>query len=350
MSPPVLQPELKIGLEALVKSLPALAYWAARTPNQPKPLPEEFVKPGRTDQSQQPANLAAPPTLTIPSRESILSELSLAGAPSPGGLVPPSTTAPVRDSAGVPRAGSLNSVNGQAANIIVLSDERAKPDQDIAAPRDVRNIPNSGSKGGGLGLVTRPAATASATSRASRPEIAMFVPGGWVETPSSMRPAITRIKHPANGNFDVVVMQALPADDEPRSRTLLSGSPIYTVYLEVGDKKLWLLEFCAPGNARESSATDIYIDGGDAGLHLTPPYPISTAIPGNLAGGRAKPAMIHGYLTKSGLFRDLEPRDAGVALVAALNPLLSGWRFRPAARNKVPMEVEVLLVIPAAAE
>ena len=83
---------------------------------------------------------------------------------------------------------------------------------------------------------------------------------------------------------------------------------------------------------------------------MTPPYPISTAVPETIFRNRPKPAIFHGYLTVAGKFRNLEPRDATPALVAELRPLLNEWRLRPAARTKTPVEVEVLLIIPAVGE
>ena len=62
--------------------------------------------------------------------------------------------------------------------------------------------------------------------------------------------AFTRIMHPPNGNFDVVVTQATVGGDLPGIPTRLSGTPVYTVYLRVGDVKEWVLAFCLPAQER----------------------------------------------------------------------------------------------------
>src|SRR5207248_11550049 len=59
-------------------------------------------------------------------------------------------------------------------------------------------------------------------------------------------PEVTRIEHPSNGNFDVVIMQSGPRADLPDLGGMLTGNPVYTVYLRVGDQKEWLLEYCVP--------------------------------------------------------------------------------------------------------
>src|ERR1017187_7933662 len=49
-----------------------------------------------------------------------------------------------------------------------------------------------------------------------------------------------------SGNFDVVILQSVARDDMPDVGGNLSGNPVYTVYLKVGDEREWLLEYCIP--------------------------------------------------------------------------------------------------------
>src|SRR5207244_2170300 len=67
-----------------------------------------------------------------------------------------------------------------------------------------------------------------------------------VATRQVPRPDVTRIQHPTNGSFDVVIKQSATRDDLPDVGGLLTGTPVYTVYLHVGDHKEWLLEYCVP--------------------------------------------------------------------------------------------------------
>ena len=51
----------------------------------------------------------------------------------------------------------------------------------------------------------------------------------------------------SNGTFDAVVVQSSSTDPFPESKELLTGRPIYTVYVALGTPKDWALYFCVPG-------------------------------------------------------------------------------------------------------
>jgi hypothetical protein len=80
---------------------------------------------------------------------------------------------------------------------------------------------------------------------------------------------------------------------------------------------------------------------------LTAPYPRVTMRP------PVKPrpghhVMVHGYVTVEGRFRDLKVLSASAANEAEMvEAVLEKWEFRPASRNAKPIEVEILLAIPA---
>jgi hypothetical protein len=125
---------------------------------------------------------------------------------------------------------------------------------------------------------------------------------------------------------------------------ILSGNPVYSVYLRVGDQKEWLLEYCVP--AREVAQNNPYQINLDEAGTITPPYPISTVIPTNLLGQQiGKNIVVHGYLTAAGSFQNIKSRDNHPFLPQLLT-LLNQWQFRPALRNKKPIDVEIVLVIP----
>ena len=130
----------------------------------------------------------------------------------------------------------------------------------------------------------------------------------------------------------------------PELRGILSGSPVYTVYLSVGDKKEWLLEYAVPvrRNAASNSYQVVIEDPGS----VTPPYPISTFMPNSfLSLQMAKPVVLHGLLTVAGSLQGIKA-DEGNPVIGQLVVLLNQWQFRPALRNKKPIEVEILLVVP----
>jgi len=63
----------------------------------------------------------------------------------------------------------------------------------------------------------------------------------------------------------VVILQSVSRDDLPDVGGALSGNPVYTVYLKVGDEREWLLEYCIPGtvNIKNSlSAPVTFTSGG----------------------------------------------------------------------------------------
>ncbi|HWC98105.1 MAG TPA: hypothetical protein VG456_15200 [Candidatus Sulfopaludibacter sp.] len=157
--------------------------------------------------------------------------------------------------------------------------------------------------------------------------------------------AVTRILHPAGGNFDVVIMQSATRADLSDVGSILTGNPVYTVYLPVGDTREWVMEYCVPAaeNAK-NNPYEVYV--GDA-APLAAPYPIATVIPNSILGQAHRENIVfHGYLTVNGSFRNIEPRDQS-ALSHQIAPLLTQWKFRPALKDKVPAEIEILLVVPA---
>jgi len=168
---------------------------------------------------------------------------------------------------------------------------------------------------------------------------------GLLAPVSASADAFTRIIHPVNGNFDVVITQSA-RDDTPEFANLLKGNPVYTVYLQVGDKKEWVLEYCLPAqeNSR-NSINQLYVENVEP---LSPPYPITTVIPSSLTFSEQPSSIIlHGRLTVTGDFRNIEDCSLGNPTRPQLAPYIEQWRFRPALKNRTPTEVEVLLVIPA---
>ena len=141
-------------------------------------------------------------------------------------------------------------------------------------------------------------------------------------------PEVTRIEHPANGNFDVVIMQSGARDDLPDVSGMLSGNPVYTVFLRVGDQKEWLLEYCVPVRGKvQASPYQVTIE--DTGA-VTPPYPISTIVPNAVLGQRTgKHIVLHGLLTSGGLLQDVNGPDTNADLFSQLLSALMEWHFGP---------------------
>jgi hypothetical protein len=154
---------------------------------------------------------------------------------------------------------------------------------------------------------------------------------------------LTRIALPKDGKFGVVVSGAAGSTPYPESVGALSGKVVYTVYLKVGFRKSWILQYCLPQaaqSARKGTATP-----------LDAPWPFLMLRSDRLSNFDPDYIMVHGMLTSAGQFdqlamlfpAELEQRDL-------LLKSLKLWAFRPASRDGEPVAVEVLLIIPRQTE
>jgi hypothetical protein len=276
------------------------------------------------------------------------------------------------------RAASFDRVSGQPANLLAMAEER-RDRRDVEIPRGLRNIPEAASGETGRGDSAAAAASRDATvdrssetgtvgfgaprqagrlsSAGTANSTAAFTastrleePTGKPETAAALprpvsRSEITRVEHPANGSFDVVILQSRATDDLLDVGGTLSGSPVYTVYLAVGDRKEWRLEYCVPTVRRPG--TPAYQRSIEDGSPVMPPYALSTAIPtGILTRVATRQLVFHGFLGSNGTLQDMNAHTADDPLASQILALLGEWRFRPATRSDKAIDIEVLLVIP----
>jgi hypothetical protein len=157
--------------------------------------------------------------------------------------------------------------------------------------------------------------------------------------------AFIRIMHPPAGNFDVVVMAPGGRNELSGLGGALKGSPIYTVYLHVGDESEWTLEFCPPYVPQpQNTSYRVYVSDT---APVSAPYPVTTTIPDSiLRDPRSTTLVFHGFLSAAGRFRDMVP-DRIDATAESVGSVLGDWQFWPASRSDVPIEVEVRLIVPA---
>jgi hypothetical protein len=114
----------------------------------------------------------------------------------------------------------------------------------------------------------------------------------------------------------------------------------YSVYLHVGSRKNWILQYSLPRNAQATA--------GAMTTQPKAPWPYLIVRPHlPSADWNSDAIMVHGFLDTNGHFQKLavifppEFSDANF-VVGSLNQ----WEFRPAMENGHAVAVEVLLVIP----
>jgi len=158
----------------------------------------------------------------------------------------------------------------------------------------------------------------------------------------------TVILRPVDGKFDAVVVQSSPLDLFPEGRHLLSGRPIYTVYISVGTAKDWALYFCVAGEKTQNPGYAGVVQL-TAAAPVSPPYPTRIIRPEVSLPKYEKFLVLHAVLSETGHFRDLRVVNPEVSEIdQAVLAAVGSWEFRPADRDGVPVATEILLVIPAA--
>ena len=156
---------------------------------------------------------------------------------------------------------------------------------------------------------------------------------------ASPLPGTSRIALPKGGTFGVVVMGSASSEPYPESAGVLSGRTVYTVYLRVGLRKNWILQYCLPKSATPLS----HVEG--TATPLEAPWPYLMIRPDQTS--ESDYVLVRGNITDKGHFnqlalvfpQELEKKDL-------LLRSLGQWEFRPASRDGVPTGVEVLLIIP----
>lgn len=378
----LIQPLFPPDLPAVVPQLPSFRVWTA--PLQAPKIPKPFVAPGRRnpappEQTQAPP---PPPTLELIHADPVPSNLKSAlvlpptppivldsrppqtnlaqTPPSPVGdpvnilslndrpvpatdklVVPPGNLAGrLGDETGFGPGGTTNAPGNSAA---------ARPAESTGGSSSGSGMPNAKSEGADRGATRgSPEGAAGNGAAAAGPhpgDVAILGAGGR-SSPARNAPGYGVITRQPNGNFDAVVIQSSSLDQFPESKGLLSGRPIYTVYISVGTAKEWALYFCVPGEKTASAAQKNVVELGPA-TPVQAPYPTRLMRPQVTVPAYYKYVLIHGYVNATGRFerlhvvKPIQP-ETDDAIVASL----SGWEFRAATRDGVKVAVEFLLSIP----
>lgn len=383
--------------------LPEVFFWAP--PLAPQAVAQSFVLPGHAAPPTQSRVLDAPPRLELPYPGP--AALALIGLPQELerlALVVPSDTMPIRityPEQPSPRTGvSADPLPGDPTTVLSVSSDPLPLREFLTVPpgNQVGRSPASGSAArgweGGAGHSDRgtgangpsDAQRASSTdvsgsggaaagagggpnlpgasgagaglghSRSGPPgvsdrtEAGTIPPAGGALSASTLArsPAVlaTQVTHPTTGVFDVVV-QSSGFEGFPESAGVLSGKPIYSVYLAVGAPKDWILQYCIPASEAEGPEVIGSVVRLGTPPALTAPYPKTTFRPPvhHRPGGYL---MVHGFIGANGRFHDIRVLGTGDAQEhAGAIAILEQWEFRPATRQGQPVRVEMLLAIPA---
>ena len=154
----------------------------------------------------------------------------------------------------------------------------------------------------------------------------------------------THIAVAHDGQFGAVVVGDSLGEKYPDAPVLWSGRLVYTVYLHIGLKKIWILQYSLP-------QTDDAAKSGNV-VRIEAPWPFDIMRPDLPADAfDADVLIIHGFVNKDGRFEGLKvvfPPQLSQAQF--LLDVLKQWQFRPATQGGQATRVEVALIIPETEE
>lgn len=151
------------------------------------------------------------------------------------------------------------------------------------------------------------------------------------------------MQFPANGNYDIVVLEASLPSEFPRPDQYISGRPIRTVYLDAGWRRDWVLQYAEPKQASGTTGMVVTLERVEK---LTDPYVQLALIPPDGVLRADSYLLFHGRISKEGRFVDLKPGGRVTDDHRRLLSYLNRWVFRPPTRGNRPVDVEMVLVVP----
>ncbi len=304
----VIQPSK--GLADLLSAMPAISAWAPRE----RPAPKTFVQPGRTRPVPERPALDAPPTLARPNNEPRLADLNFAAVPTvaaPALPRAPSSTTPVRvvqpfkPPAEVLNAG-IGARAGDAVNLITAGPVILPPNTYVSVPPGVAGVlpetappppaaPAAAVAAGKPGEAQSGAKAPSRVSAAGRPDAAPAAAAGapaielTAPREAAPPPGSIRVTKPKDGRYTFMVTGSKPEESFPEAAGMLSGKLVYTVYLGIGARPDWILQYCLPQSSPVAAA----------GV-LAAPYPYLMFRPALSYDWDGEHLFVHGMLKRGG--------------------------------------------------
>jgi len=192
---------------------------------------------------------------------------------------------------------------------------------------------------GGSGLSS---GSGNSSAGGSGPAAGIMIVSSNDQLPPTL-PGTIRYVLPKDGKFPVVISGSSPAGPYAESAGALSGKMVYSVYVSVGLRKKWILQYCLSKSEEQKNPVRGRAQSVEA------PWPYVVVRPESMTFSEY--VIVHGILGSDGRFdhlalvspADLEKKDL---LISSLKQ----WTFRAANRDGLPSEVEILLIIPGQAE
>jgi hypothetical protein len=366
-------PEIQLKREV---ALPTALIW----PDRIKPVRKNFVAPVAREKPKPVVNMPAAPELSAPNRETTIADLKIASDLLSKVTRPfraPAKTAPIRGTgvqpvAEPPQIGTSDLAEAAVTPLISLPDAPLRSGQVVVVPpanqiaaagagsggagggggsggstnqnQGSRGVvgtgvsASSGAAGSSVAGTSGLGAGASANGASGNGASGTGASGsGEGDLPLS---ATTRLTMPKEGKFGLIVAGTSAAAPYAESIGALSGKMVYSVFLDVGLRKKWLLQYCLPRAEEQKVA----VRGRAEPLGAPWPYLVVRPSATRLS---AEYVVVHGMITADGRFdklalvfpRELDKNDL-------LMRSLAEWTFRPASRDGVAADVEILLIVP----
>jgi len=329
IQPPAIAPPVSTAGQETAKEIPQIGL-----ANSAQPSAANLI-------SQPNTPLRSATTLVLPPANQIAPSDTANAGSSPGAA---GTTNTQEGSSGVPGRGLNGSGTGEVST-------QAKGNGGSTSGPLRGNSGASGSTPGRSGLAGEEGSTAHGGIGTASPGNGTGNPNGGKGAngtdgaPGNSIAGLTRIMQPKEGKFAVVVQGSPDSARYSESVGALSGKVVYTVYLRLGLRKNWILQY-SPQNTAAKSVT---VKGSATPLQA--PWPILMMRLDRLSALDSDYIMVRGMLKSDGRFDQLamvfpdELKDRDLLLNS-----LKLWEFRPASRDGEPVAVEVLLIIPRDAD
>ena len=260
------------------------------------------------------------------------------GWPAPGGG--PSTGAAKKGGPAVAASYPGGQQNGRGSNPSESANEQRRGDAKASPGQQAAATPSSGRQlgtGSDRGAGPQPGAEAGSGSGGNGIAVAGVVTPPPAAAGSRRDLPYPRLTQPVNGDFDAVVVQSASIDILEDYRSLLTGKPVYTVYLALGTARDWIMQYCVPSDGQDDSASNYVVKAG-APAPLRAPYPVLMYRPPIALKPGDRYMLVHGFIGADGRFEHLQIVHHGTPQTDASIPLaLLGWEFRPASRDGQPV-------------